>query len=72
MVYLKKWNFKQWSDVVLTHLSDENLLSYLYNKVPIPDTHSRYMIWKGFRARVYGVIFEHINDEDLLDSLCHF
>jgi hypothetical protein len=66
MVSLEKGNFRQWTDFILTHLSEQNLLPYLYNEVPIPGTHSGYMIWKRFMAQVFGVIFDHINDEDLL------
>jgi hypothetical protein len=54
---LEKGNFRQWIYFILTHISELNLFPYLYNEVPILDTPGGYMIWKGFRARVLGVIF---------------
>lgn len=64
-------NYRQWSNLILTHLGERNLLPYLFNTVPFPSTGVEYCIWKGFRARVFRVIFENVND-DILETLIHF
>lgn len=71
LITLEKGNYRQWSNLILTHLGERNLLSYLFDKVPCPSTADEYCIWKGFRAAVFRVIFENV-DDDFLETLIHF